>query len=65
MNKKIFVSIREASNLTGLSQFYLRSGCRNGTLPYVMCGNRYKINLPALVEQMAKESATKTTRKEV
>ena len=53
-----FVGIREAANITGLSQYFIRNGCRAGTLPYILCGNRYKVNLPALQEQMNEASRT-------
>lgn len=49
---KPFLSIREACAATGLSQFYLRSGCKNGTVPYVMSGNKYLINVPALLNHL-------------
>ncbi len=57
-----FVGIREAANMTGLSMYYLRNGCRAGTLPCIMCGNRYKVNLPALLEQMNRESSSQAHR---
>lgn len=60
--EQTFVGIKEAATRTGLSMYYLRNGCRAGTLPYIMCGNRYKLNLPALMEQMERESAAQTAR---
>ena len=33
-----YLSIRDACNATGLSQYYLRSGCKQGTVPHIMVG---------------------------
>lgn len=41
-------SIRDASVTTGLSMCFLRSGCKDGTVPHVMAGGKYMINVPAL-----------------
>ena len=53
---KPYHNIQEASHITGLSQFYLRNGCKRGTIPHIRCGNSYKINVPALLEQLDNES---------
>ncbi len=45
----IFYSIAETSKITGLSQYFLRTGCKNGTIPCVMSGTKYYINYPALL----------------
>lgn len=47
-----FQRIPLAATTTGLSQSFLRAGCRNGTLPYVKSGNTYLINIPALLRQL-------------
>lgn len=49
---KPFLSISDAVKATGLSQYYLRRGCRDGSVPHVMSGNKYLINLPALLKQL-------------
>ena len=54
---KIFCTIREACNKTGLSQFYLRRGCADGTVPHIRSGNKVLVNLPLLVERLNAESA--------
>ena len=40
-----FVSIQKAAQLTGLSQYFIRNGCRAGSIPHIMSGNRYKVDL--------------------
>ena len=35
-----YLSIRDACNATGLSQYYLRSGCKQGTVPHIMVGSK-------------------------
>ena len=47
-----FQSISEACRSTGLSQHYLRQGCRDGTVPHIMCGCKYVINVPLLLRQL-------------
>lgn len=53
---KPYQRIPEASKATGLSMYYLRSGCRAGTIPHIMSGKVYLINVPALLEQLEKKS---------
>ncbi len=47
-----FQSIAQACKSTGLSQYYLRKGCKDGTIPHVMSGTKYYINCPALLRQL-------------
>lgn len=46
---KIYMTIREASEHTGLSQFFIRSGCRTGEIPHIMSGAKYLVDLPAFL----------------
>ena len=56
--------IKEACKTTGLSQYYLRKGCKEGTVPCVMSGNTYYVNVPALLKQLdalpARDSSEKS-----
>jgi excisionase family DNA binding protein len=47
-----FQSIRGACEITGLSQKYLREGCRNGEIPFILVGSDYRINMPLFLEQL-------------
>ena len=47
-----FLKIRDASKVTGLSQYFLRRGCRAGTVPHVRSGTVYLVNIPALLRQL-------------
>ena len=49
-----YFSIRDAATETGISKDYLRKGCRNGTIPHIMCGKKYLIDVPLLLEQKRK-----------
>lgn len=49
---KPFQKIPEASQTTGLSRFFLRNGCRDGSVPCVMSGGTYYVNIPALLRQL-------------
>lgn len=48
-----FQKIAEACKTTGLSQYFLRQGCKNGTIPHVKSGGVYYINVPALIEVLS------------
>ena len=48
LDGKRFLSIRDAATVTGLSQFFLRNGCRDGSVPCVMCGRKYMVDVQAL-----------------
>lgn len=50
-----FQTIPTASKTTGLSKYYLREGCKAGTIPHVMSGTTYYVNVPALLKQLGVE----------
>ena len=47
-----FMKIKDACAATGLSQYFLRQGCRDGSIPHVKSGPTYYVNVPALLEQL-------------
>ena len=49
---KPFQKIAEASRTTGLSQYYLRNGCKDGTIPHVKSGTVDLVNVPALLKML-------------
>ena len=51
-----FQKINAAVKLTGLSAYYLRQGCKDGSVPHVVRCGTYYINVPALLEQLDTES---------
>ena len=52
-----YQKIKDACTATGLSQYYLRRGCRDGTVPCIKSGTVYFVNVPALLERLNKKSA--------
>lgn len=46
-----FQKIEDAVRTTGLSAYYLRRGCREGSIPCVRSGRTIYINVPALLQQ--------------
>jgi hypothetical protein len=46
------LKIGAASKATGLSQYFLRRGCRDGSVPHVMSGTVYLVNVPALLRKL-------------
>lgn len=55
-NDQPFQKITEARETTGLSAYYLRKGCKAGTIPHIKSGGVYYINIPALLNEMGKPS---------
>lgn len=49
---KPFLKINEACKVTGLSQYFLRKGCKEGTVPHVKSGSVYFVNVPALLKSL-------------
>lgn len=47
-----FQTIPRACAITGLSQKFLRKGCKDGTVPHIMSGTAYYINVPALLRKL-------------
>ena len=47
-----FQKINDAVRTTGLSAYFLRNGCKNGTIPHIMSGKKYLINIPALLKML-------------
>ena len=50
--EKIYYSISEAATITGLSQKYIRSGLKDGTIPHIKSGNKNLINVPLWLKQL-------------
>ena len=49
---KQFTTIREAAEITGLSECFFRRGVRNGTVPYIRSGVKYLVLLPQFLAQL-------------
>lgn len=49
---KPFMKIKDACAVTGLSQFAIRRGVRDGSIPHIKSGQTYYVNIPALLEQL-------------
>ena len=47
-----FQKITDAATVTGLSQHFLRQGCKDGSIPHVRSGRVYLINIPALLRKL-------------
>ncbi len=47
-----FMKIKDASKVTGLSMYYLRNGCKDGSVPHVKSGTVYLVNIPRLLEKL-------------
>lgn len=52
MYNKPFLKIADAVTVTGLSSYYLRKGCKDGTVPCVKSVAVYYINIPALLQKL-------------
>ncbi len=60
MNGTPFQKIKDAAKATGLSQYFIRQGCKQGTVPHVKSGTVYLINVPALLRKLDAESCAQT-----
>lgn len=47
--------IKDAVTTTGLSAYYLRKGCKDGSIPCVKSGPVYYVNVPALLRKLEAE----------
>lgn len=56
MENTTFMKIEDACKATGLSQYFLRSGCKDGSVPHVKSGKVYYVNVPALIRKLDPES---------
>ena len=60
MNDAPFQRIPDAVRSTGLSAYYLRNGCKDGTVPHIRSGRTIYINVPALLRQLGVEGSKNT-----
>lgn len=56
-----FLKIKDACAVTGLSQYFLRQGCRDGSIPHIKSGPTYYVNVPALLEQLGVPAQAEAT----
>ena len=62
--KAPFQSISGAAKLTGLSMYYIRTGCKSGTVPHIKCGDDYRICMPQFLAQLEKQARDSVQNKE-
>ncbi len=58
-NTAPYQKFAQASKTTGLSQYFLRKGCKDGSIPHIRSGTTYYVNVPALLEQFNRGGAAK------
>ena len=51
-----FQKFQQASKTTGLSVYFLRKGCKDGSLPHIKSGGTYYVNVVALLRQLGADS---------
>lgn len=54
-NMQPFQKIADAVKTTGLSAYFLRQGCKDGSVPHVKSGGTYYINIPGLLRKLGAE----------
>lgn len=54
-----FQKIADAVKTTGLSAYFLRQGCRDGSVPHIRSGTTYFVNIPALLRKLGADDGTK------
>lgn len=50
--KAMFQSIRGASEITGLSQKYIREGCKRNEIPHLLVGTDYRVNMGLFLSKL-------------
>lgn len=55
-HEKTYMNLTDACKATGLSTYYLRRGCKNGSVPHCKSGVKYLVNVPALLQKLDDES---------
>lgn len=54
LNRPIFLPIKEAVKVTGLSEYYFRQNLKSGKIPHIRCGSKILINMPLLEAELDK-----------
>lgn len=57
-----FQKIPDACKATGVSQFALRRGCKDGTVPHIKVGTVYLIDVEALLKKLHSEAESRGGR---
>ncbi|MCD8161331.1 MAG: helix-turn-helix domain-containing protein [Clostridiales bacterium] len=57
-----FLSISDTCKVTGLSQYAIRKGCVEGTIPHIKSGRTYLIDVSALLEQLHEKARSNAAR---
>ena len=47
-----YMSVPEASKLSGLSEYFIRSRAKSGDIPHIMAGNKFVINYPKMLDYL-------------
>lgn len=50
-----FKKIKDACAITGLSQYFLREGCKSGMIPCIKSGSTYYIDMDGLYDVLRAE----------
>lgn len=50
----MFLPIKEATKVTGLSEYYFRQNIKSGKIPYLKQGNKIFVNMPQLLATLDK-----------
>lgn len=53
-----FQKIPDACKSTGLSMYFLRKGCKEGTVPHIKSGTTYFVNVPALLKELGADGGS-------
>ena len=51
-NPPMFVSIKEAVKITGLSEYFIRQNLKAGVIPHIKTGNKIMLNMPRLEAEL-------------
>lgn len=52
INRPMFLPIKEAVKVTGLSEYHFRQNLKAGKIPHIRSGNKILVNMPRLFEML-------------
>ena len=58
---KVFMSIRQTASETGLSEYYIRKGVHENSIPHICSGVKILVNYPLFIKQLEEQSGKRVT----
>lgn len=53
-----FPKIKEAARRSGLSEFFIRRGCKDGSIPCIRSGATYLVDYDGMIDRLREQART-------